>query len=875
MGNNMHPELEKTIQEMIEAINEAIDDANRNKTRYTAVRGLHHTSGAGGSYYTFVLQDDWEPGPNTSVLIEIDPDDPERTIPGTILSTLNAQITLVTETPLPQAALTGITLLEATVWLLEKLRAALIALLERGETPAQMAAKTFGLLPSYEGTGQRSARIAGFIPDPDQERAIALGMESERLFLIGPPGTGKTSVESALAIEHLLADKTVLVAAYTNGALDNAMRRLKQYCEESGNGHLVKEHRIVRVGRTKDLAGDAYRDITLQGIVDQRLGHLAWERDRLQQEQSDLEESIASLSHKLPPMKEKWLERRSGLAARVADARQESEPLETRERQRLSDIAQRLDTLLGERRAAQEKKQAAERAAQAWQAALLALVQAQDACRQALDSKMRQLTSLQFSSTASRLVSRLRGVTEQSLGAEVTQRQAELNEAGRIVKAHEQQRDAALQAARQAQAHLTALEQEERQLRSAPQQVTPSAKRQGALKAQVASDEQAMRQGDAEIGEAEEELARMQRSYQQALARLKEIEGEQRAMTSRVVAEARLIGVTLTGLTTSPYLRGRLFDASIVDEASMASLVLTLLAVALATRHAAIIGDPYQFAPIIKLQDEKRARRAAYWLGTELYSHLRLTLEDADANRNQVVLLTQQSRMLPEIAAPVSHYIYGGRLKDRVDPERVPIRLAPHPEWPLLLVDTGDVDRGKGAGEEKVSGARRPTHGSSKYNLYHVECVVRVVELLLPQLANRASNEPQIGVITPYSAQRIRIQNTLRERGLLDRVHVGTVHSYQSKEYLCIIFDTTEGYGVPIRQFTSNRWGERGIAHGATRLINVAHSRARDKLIYIANVDYIRQEPHRKGHLLTQFVNDVYEHGHINSSKLFGKLWNS
>lgn len=226
MGNNMHPELEKTIQEMIEAINEAIDDANRNKTRYTAVRGLHHTSGAGGSYYTFVLQDDWEPGPNTSVLIEIDPDDPEHTIPGTILSTLNAQITLVTETPLPQAALTGITLLEATVWLLEKLRAALIALLERGETPAQMAAKTFGLLPSYEGTGQRSARIAGFIPDPDQERAIALGMESERLFLIGPPGTGKTSVESALAIEHLLADKTVLVAAYTNGALDNAMRRL-------------------------------------------------------------------------------------------------------------------------------------------------------------------------------------------------------------------------------------------------------------------------------------------------------------------------------------------------------------------------------------------------------------------------------------------------------------------------------------------------------------------------------------------------------------------------------------------------------------------------------------------------------------------------
>lgn len=211
----------------------------------------------------------------------------------------------------------------------------------------------------------------------------------------------------------------------------------------------------------------------------------------------------------------------------------------------------------------------------------------------------------------------------------------------------------------------------------------------------------------------------------------------------------------------------------------------------------------------------------------------------------------------------------GGRLKNRVDLKRVPIQLAPHPEWPLILVDTSDVDRGKRASEEKVCRAKRPPRSSSKYNLYHVECVVQIVQQLLPQLANPTLNDPQIGVITPYSAQRIRIQNALRERGLLDRVYVGTVHSYQSKEFLCIIFDTTEGYGVPIRQFTSNRWGLKGTPHGATRLINVAHSRAQDKLIYIANVDYIRQEPHRKEHILTQFVNYTYEQGHIDSSELF------
>ena len=69
MVNHMHPELGRIILEMSEAINEAIDDANRHKTRYTAVQGQQHTPGGGSSYYTFVLENDWEPGPNTSVLI--------------------------------------------------------------------------------------------------------------------------------------------------------------------------------------------------------------------------------------------------------------------------------------------------------------------------------------------------------------------------------------------------------------------------------------------------------------------------------------------------------------------------------------------------------------------------------------------------------------------------------------------------------------------------------------------------------------------------------------------------------------------------------------------------------------------------------------
>jgi hypothetical protein len=49
------------------------------------------------------------------------------------------------------------------------------------------------------------------------------------------------------------------------------------------------------------------------------------------------------------------------------------------------------------------------------------------------------------------------------------------------------------------------------------------------------------------------------------------------------------------------------------------------------------------------------------------------------------------------------------------------------------------------------------------------------------------------------------------------------------------------------------------LTHLLTIPLTFTHSRAHDKLIYIANVYYIRQEPYRKNHILNQFVNYVYE----------------
>ena len=246
--NTHSTDFDSLITEGIEAVREAIVDSQQNHQRYRAVQGQPQTTRSGNRTYTFQLEDDWEPRANTEIQIELDTGNPEHTITGTILSTHNRSITLVTERPLPLTSLTKITIFEATVWLLERLLSALHLLQEQGETSAQMGAKTFGLLPCHEAQVRRRAHIATFFPDANQTHAIEVGMASERLILVGPPGTGKTSVQCALILEHLLAGRTILLATPTHVALDNAMKRLKQYCEQSGNAAFIKKHQVVRIG---------------------------------------------------------------------------------------------------------------------------------------------------------------------------------------------------------------------------------------------------------------------------------------------------------------------------------------------------------------------------------------------------------------------------------------------------------------------------------------------------------------------------------------------------------------------------------------------------------------------------------------------------
>jgi superfamily I DNA and/or RNA helicase len=279
------------------------------------------------------------------------------------------------------------------------------------------------------------------------------------------------------------------------------------------------------------------------------------------------------------------------------------------------------------------------------------------------------------------------------------------------------------------------------------------------------------------------------------------------------------------------------------------------------TIKMAVIGDPLQFAPIAGLHNAKKYPKAAQWLGTDLFSYLKITVEQASQGEKQTVFLSQQSRMDPNIARAASQYIYQGQLKNRERPGYVRSVFDPFSELAWIVVDTSDAPPAECC-------TQRPANGKSKFNDYHAQCVVRLVNVIIAAgVLPHQSGQPQIGIVTPYAPQARKIREALQQQGLDQHARVGTIFAFQGREFEIVIVDLVKSPGTPLPRFASDIWGRDGVPTPATRLINVAHSRARSKLIYVTNVEY-HQRYSNKNHVLLQFINDAVASGRLASRDL-------
>jgi hypothetical protein len=326
------------------------------------------------------------------------------------------------------------------------------------------------------------------------------------------------------------------------------------------------------------------------------------------------------------------------------------------------------------------------------------------------------------------------------------------------------------------------------------------------------------------------------------VAELREIESKLEALRAAILKDARVLGATCTKAYLAAKEVGQV-DVVIVDEASMVLLPMLWFAAGLAKERVIVCGDFRQIPPIVQT-----AQQSVFdVLGHDVFHAAHL--DDLRGDDPRMVMLDTQFRMDEAICDLISQPMYGGRLKSAQATGRLGEAIQPPAPYDgrMTIVDTSDLWP-----FESVNAF------FSRFNLMHALLVRNLVWHFHGQ--GYVQTNEDVAICTPYSAQSRLIKKLVEGEGLDRLIQVGTVHSFQGDERNSMILELPEGYGGArmIGQFL------QGIppSHVGARLINVAVSRARRRIIVVANLTYLdRLLP--SASLLRGILYDMQHNGHV------------
>ena len=232
----------------------------------------------------------------------------------------------------------------------------------------------------------------------------------------------------------------------------------------------------------------------------------------------------------------------------------------------------------------------------------------------------------------------------------------------------------------------------------------------------------------------------------------------------------------------------RTFDLVVVDEATQATLTSTCIPLARA-RRAILAGDHRQLPPY-SASEEPPAETPSSGTGASLFEHL---YSDGGVYDGVGIALRTQYRMHRDIARFPNRRFYDNILESG----RVVDAVADRPA--IVGYDIG--------GSETTS-------GTSTANPTEARLVAHLAGDLLD--ADDIADE-DIGIITPYTAQKSAIEDVLPGRA--DAVTVDTIDAFQGSEKAAVLISL-------VRSNADGRVGFLGRPEDGPRRLNVAITRA-------------------------------------------------
>lgn len=233
-----------------------------------------------------------------------------------------------------------------------------------------------------------------------------------------------------------------------------------------------------------------------------------------------------------------------------------------------------------------------------------------------------------------------------------------------------------------------------------------------------------------------------------------------------------------------------------------------------------LAGDPMQLGPVIFSRDAE-----SYGLGTSYLERLFCCELYYSGNEKYMTKLVRNYRTHPAILRLPSQLFYDGELKPCKEESTVFSweGLVPDKDFPLLFIGIQGCDEREGS-------------NPSWFNRIEVSKVVEVIEDLIKL---KGLKEEDIGVITPYRQQVLKIRSALQSFGR-ENIKVGSVEQFQGQERLVIIISTVRS---TVKHNEFDRIHYLGFLSNSRRF-NVAITRARSLLVVIGNPHILCKDKH-------------------------------
>lgn len=326
---------------------------------------------------------------------------------------------------------------------------------------------------------------------------------------------------------------------------------------------------------------------------------------------------------------------------------------------------------------------------------------------------------------------------------------------------------------------------------------------------------------------------RLEHASEVCRARIKECLDSLSGKEIVAIRNARVVLATMTNMYISRLLSAEQFDVVIVEEAGMAVLPTLFYCAGMATQKVIAVGDPRQLPPIVQSKDPFVQRA----MGRSIFD---VTVPKPEQSQI-VVMLDTQYRMHPLICSLVSELFYSGQLKsagsafqrDAIAAKR------PFPMKPLVVVDT--------------QGTTRCAKSDGSYSRFNRQTAELCVRLATEAVADGIES---IAIITPYAQQSRLISNLLSKSSLpAGVVECRTVHRFQGNERDLVILDTVD----TLPEKPGILLAGRKASSSAPHLLNVSISRAKGKLVIVADVDYFHN--HAAGSMIDQVLTAAIQNG--------------